>query len=110
MTTTVHNQVLVNARALIADPAHWTRSALARNAAGHPIHWCDTSAAAWCALGAIFRSAYELVGNKEEATRIGKEVAKGIAPIWLGRSLMTMNDVLGHAAILARFDKALAPA
>jgi hypothetical protein len=96
MTTTVKKQVLLNARALIADPNHWTRSFLASNAAGYPVHWCDPSAVKWCAMGAIYRGAYELVGSKEAATRIGKEVAKGIAPIWFGRSLMTVNDVRGH--------------
>ena len=32
MTTTVQKQVLINARALIADPAQWTKCALARTA------------------------------------------------------------------------------
>ena len=110
MTAPVQKQVLINARALIADPAHWTRSVLACTAAGDNIAWYDPSAAKWCAVGAIYRSAYELVGSKQEGARIGKEVAKGIAPIWFGRSLMAMNDTRGHAAILARFDKALAAA
>jgi hypothetical protein len=110
MTTTVQKQVLINARNLISDPAHWTRSFLASNAAGYPVAWDDPSAVKWCAMGAIYRGAYELVSSKEEATRIGKEVAKGIAPIWFGRSLMTMNDMLGHTAVLARFDRTLAAA
>jgi hypothetical protein len=110
MTTTVQKQVLIKARALIADPDHWTRNVLARNAAGYSVHWCDPAATKWCAVGAIYRSAYELVGSKQEGARIGKEVAKGIAPIWFGRSLMTVNDMRGHAAVLARFDKALAAA
>ena len=110
MTTTVQKQVLVNARALIADPAHWTRSVLARNVAGHPIHWCDTSATAWCAMGAIYRGAYELVGDRDQATSIGTKVAKSISPLWLCQVLMIMNDARGHAAILARFDRALAAA
>ena len=110
MTTTVQKQVLIKARALIADPDHWTMNVLARNAAGYSAHWCDPSAAKWCAVGAIYRGAYELVGSKQEATRIGKEVAKGIAPIWLGRSLMNYELCRGHAAVLARFDRALAAA
>jgi len=110
MTTTVQRQVLISARALIADPDHWTMNVLARNTAGHSVHWCDPSATKWCAMGAIYRSAYEFVGNKKEATRIGKEAAKRVAPIWFCRSLMTLNDVRGHAAVLARLDKALAAA
>jgi len=107
MTTTVQKQVLIRARALIADPDHWTRNVLARNVAGHSVHWCDPSATKWCAVDAIYRSTYALVGSN---TRIGKEVAKGIAPIWFGRSLVTMNDMRGHAAVVARFNRALAAA
>ena len=110
MTTTVQKQVLINARALIADPAHWTRSFLACNAAGHPVHWCDPSATTWCAMGAIYRGAYEIVGNKKEATRIGREVARRVASIWFCRSLIVLNDVRGHAAVLAKFDRVLAAA
>jgi len=108
MTTTIQKQVLIKARALIADPDHWTRSVLARNAEGHSVHWCDPSATRWCAVGAIYRTAYELVGNEKEATRLGEEVARRVAPIWFCRSLMTINDIRGHASVLAKFDRALA--
>ena len=110
MSTTVKKQMLINARALIADPNHWTRSFLACNAAGHPVHWCDPSATKWCALGAIYRGAYELVGDRDEAARIATKVAKSISPLWLCQGLMIMNDTRGHAAILARFDRAMAAA
>ena len=110
MATTVQKQVLIKARALIADPDHWTRNVHACNAARHSVHWCGPSATKWCAVGAIYCSAYELVGDKKEATRIGKEVAKRVAPIWFCRSLMTINDMRGHAAVLAKLDRALAAA
>jgi hypothetical protein len=110
MTTTVQKQVLIKARALIADPAHWTRSLLACNPAGHPVAWYDPSAAKWCAMGAIYRGAYELVGDPDQGTRIGKEVAKCVSAFWFCGGLMTVNDVRGHAAILARFDRPLAAA
>ena len=44
MTTTVQKQVLINARALIADRAHWTRAALGRTANGRNVEWHDKSA------------------------------------------------------------------
>jgi hypothetical protein len=44
MTTTVQKQVLINARALIADPAHWTSCTLARTADDHVVDWYDRSA------------------------------------------------------------------
>jgi hypothetical protein len=110
MTAPVQKQVLINARALIADPAHWTRSVLACTAAGDNIAWYDPSAAKWCAVGAIYRATYDLVGDPREATRIGKKVARSISPIWCCRSLMSINDLRGHKAVLAVFDKALAAA
>jgi hypothetical protein len=109
MTTTVQKQVLINARALIADPAHWTRGALARSADDNYVDWYDRSATKWCAQGAIYRAAYDLVGDQNEATRIGNEVAKNIyRPSWRFVSLPNVNDRQGHAAVLAVFDKAVA--
>ena len=109
MTTTVQKQVLINARALIADPARWTRGALACNANGRKVDWSDRSATKWCAHGAIYRAAYDLVADQKEATRIGNEAAKSIyGPHWLFVSLAIINDRQGHAAVLAVFDKALA--
>ena len=108
MTTTVQKQVLINARALIADPEHWTTGALACAADGHQVEWHDHSATKWCAMGAIYRAAYNLVGDPREATRIGNEVAKSVCPMrWFRGSLHTINDARGHAAVLAVFDKAL---
>ena len=111
MTTTVQKQVLINARALIADPAHWTRGTLACTAHGLPVAWHDQSATKWCALGAIYRAAYDLVGDPKEAARIGNQVAKSISRSrWLGGRLPIMNDTRGHTAVLAAFDKALSGA
>ena len=108
MTTTVQTQVLINARALIADPAHWTSDTLARTANGHHVDWYDRSATKWCAMGAIYRAAYDLVGDLKEATRIGNEVALSLCPRrWLLGALPALNDARGHTAVLARFDKAL---
>ena len=108
MTATVHKQVLINARALIADPAHWTRGTLASTSDDHQVEWYDHSATKWCAMGAIYRAANDLVGNPKEATRISNEVATSVCPLgWLRVSLPTINDARGHAAVLAVFDKAL---
>ena len=108
MTTTVQKQVLINARALIADPARWTRGTLACTAHGLPVAWHDQSATKWCALGAIYRATYDFVGDPKKAARIGNEVAKSICRSrWFGGRLPIMNDTRGHTAVLAAFDKAL---
>src|SRR6266446_5380620 len=111
MTSTVQRQVLINARALIADSAHWTTGVLASTTNGQPVAWDDPSATRWCAQGAIYRAAYDLLGNQKEAIRIGDEVASVMCPRrWLRRGLPAINDSQGHAAVLAEFDKALAAA
>ena len=109
MTTTVQQQVLINARALIADPSHWTVGTLATTARGHPVAWHAGTARKWCAQGAIYRAAYDLIGDQKKAMRIGNDVMKSICPTrWLsGAGLATINDSQGHAAVLAVFDKAL---
>jgi hypothetical protein len=110
MTRTVQTQVLINARALIAEPAHWTRATLARTADDRRVGWDDPSASKWCALGAIYRAGHDLLGDVDEATRIGKEVAQSICPpgsSLLREDLATVNDRRGHAAVLGVFDKAL---
>ena len=108
MTTTVQKQVLINARALIADPAHWTRCTHARTEDDHVVDWYDRSATKWCAQGAIYRAAYDLVGDQKEAARIGDGVANSICPRrWLSRPLAILNDARGHAAVLAVFDEAM---
>jgi hypothetical protein len=108
MTTTVHKQVLINARALIADPARWTQRMYASTASGQKVAWYDPSAAKWCAVGALYRAAYDLLGDAKEATRIGNAAAKCIRPRCRFRGgLPAMNDTQGHAAVLAAFDEAL---
>ena len=108
MTTTVQKQVLINARALIADPEHWTSGKLACTADGHQVAWYDRLASKWCALGAIYRAAYDLVGDQKQAMRIGDELAVSIRPgSWFRGTLPAINDARGHAAVLAVFDKAL---
>jgi hypothetical protein len=93
----------------MADPARWARGTLASAGNDHQVAWYDPSATKWCAMGAIYRAAYDLVGNRKEATRIGDEVAASVCPLrWLHPSLTAINDARGHAAVLAVFDKALA--
>ena len=105
MTTTVQKQVLINARALIADPAHWTSCTIARTADDHAVDCFVSSATKWCAQGAIYRAAYNLVSDQKEAMRIGNEVA---SIHWPNRRILpATNDARGHAAVLELFDKAL---
>jgi hypothetical protein len=104
MTLSLHYQVLRNARALIEEPTRWTRGVLGRAASGRPVMWHDEEACRWCALGAINRAAYDLVGDKEQAEGIADEVIASCFP----HNLSWINDKNGHAAVLKLFSDALA--
>lgn len=46
-------EVLVAARALIADPKHWAKHSFALNKRGKPVSATSHSATCFCALGAV---------------------------------------------------------
>ncbi len=108
MATTLKRQVLINARALICDPEHWTMWMLAATESGQPVAWHDRAARRWCAVGAIHRAAFDLVGNKEQAVCIASDVIESIYPhAWVRRSLPALNDSQGHAAVIDLLERAV---
>ena len=61
-------------------------------------------------MGAIYRAAYDRLGDTHLAARIGNDVIKTITPpgeSHLRGYLPTLNDQQGHAAVIAAFDRAL---
>lgn len=106
---TLRKQVLISARALIADPARWTTGALARDADGSQVEWNGQSASKWCATGAIYRAVYDLVAGAKEAERIGNDIAESFRPSHWPRKggLSFINDGLGHVAVLAVLSRAV---
>lgn len=91
-------EVLIAARAKIADPANWTQGMLARDASGIPVEVCSSRAACWCAVGAVAESApYELTNTTVEF--LNKAA---------GMQIETFNDTHTHAEVLAKFDEAIA--
>ena len=103
MTLIVRDQALRRARALIAQQTGWTRGVLSRAVGGRPVMWHAEDACCWCAVGALHRAAYDLVGDKERAA----EIADGALAASFPPNLAWINDTRGHAAVLALFDCAL---
>ena len=96
-------EVLRKARALISDPARWTRGNYASGPDGKPRRPLDRDAVQWCALGAIGRVAYSsrcgelaMVALRDTTVRAANVGAA------------TYNDRKGHAAVLAAFDETIA--
>jgi hypothetical protein len=98
-------QVVERARALIADEQHWCRGELARAVNGEEV--CPTSASAvkWCALGAVTAAAHELTHDLDAALDFA---FKALRPQYGTATLVRINDMRGHAAVLALFDDVIA--
>ena len=88
-------QIVERARELIADEQHWCRRHFGEDAHGFPVSPTSPSAIKWCGLGAVIAAAYQ----------VGYQVLR---PRYGSATLIHINDVRGHAAVLALFDEVLA--
>ena len=57
-----------------------------------------------CGLGAVIAAAYQLTHNADAAYQVGYQVLR---PRYGSATLIHINDVRGHAAVLALFDEVL---
>jgi hypothetical protein len=97
--------VVARARALIANEENWCRGALAKDASNRNVDIIDPEARKWCAYGALVAAAFEFVEGLDEAHEFA---AKAARKMHCCSSLINLNDIQGHAAVLAVFDEALA--
>jgi hypothetical protein len=92
--------ILRAARARIADPAHWTQGASARNHDGKYTNPCNYDAVSFCASGAVYVDLpYELY----------HQAMKALAGAEHGyiEKVVEYNDNHSHAEIIAMFDAAI---
>jgi len=86
-------QIVERARALIADEQHWCRRHLALD--NNVVSPTSSLAVKRCGLGAVIAAAYQL-GHKVLGSH------------YCGATLIHVNDVRGHAAVLGLFDEVIA--
>ena len=98
-------QIVELARSLIADDRHWCPHHLALDKNGVAVSPMSPRAVRRCAVGALIAAAYQLTHNFDTARRLGHEVFAGLSH---PTSLMQLNDIRGHSAVLARFDRVVA--
>lgn len=102
MTTTTNAEVLDllrRARARIADPAHWTTHIEATDAVGLGCKPDDPCAVRWCALRALVAEGVHYSVQEAAWERLRDSSVTG--------SPASVNDDLGHAAVLAMYDQAI---
>ena len=63
MANLLQHQIIKRALEIISDETKWTRGAMARNAFGHSCSAWDQEAVRFCAVGAIYRAAFEMLGE-----------------------------------------------
>jgi hypothetical protein len=100
----LYSQILIEARALIADPANWTTKAFARNDKGNAVTATGEQACKFCAVGAIRKvlgsdnyqpKLYQLWSLLDDST--GAD----------GLSIAHINDSRGHLEVLQAYDRAI---
>ncbi len=98
-------QIVEQAHALVADEAHWCRGELARDMNGVGV--CPTSdrAIKRCGLGALIMAAYQITNDHRGANDLA---IQALRPLHGSATLVHVNDMRGHAAVLALFDEVIA--
>ena len=105
MARSLQIQIVERARALITDGTHWCRGDLARDINGEEVSPTAARAVKWCGLGAVIAAAYQLTRDYDTANDLAHNALRphhGIA------TLVHVNDIRGHAAVLALFDEVIA--
>jgi len=105
MSKPLRLQIVERARALIADEHHWCRGELARDVNGVAV--CPTASIAVrrCGLGALIAAAYQITHDYRGAHDLA---IRALRPLHGGATLVNVNDMRGHAAVLALFDETIA--
>ena len=97
-------QIVERARELVADEQNWCQRHLAQDVNGASVSPTSTAAVKRCGLGAVIAAAYQLTHNADAAYQVGYQVLR---PRYGSATLIHVNDVRGHAAVLALFDEVL---
>lgn len=89
------------ALALIEDPQRWTQGTFARAQDGTPVRTRFELAVQWCAEGAcLLATKYDYAAHADELAIAAHEL--------FHRGPVSVNDQLGHAAVLSMFRRAMA--
>jgi hypothetical protein len=97
-------QIVERARALIQDERQWCRNELARDADGRSVDPTDQRAVRRCGLGALIAAAYEMANDHRRAHDLA---IAALRPLHGTATLVNVNDVRGHAPVLALLDEVL---
>jgi hypothetical protein len=98
-------QIVEKARTLIEDERHWCRNVLARDANGRSVDPTDQRVVRRCGLGALIAAAYQITNDHRQAHALA---ITALRPVHGSTTLVKINDIRGHSAVLAVFDEVIA--
>ncbi len=102
---TLNIQTIEKARFLIEKEEHWCRGTLAVDARGNAACPTDAPARRRCVLGAIIAAVREFTNDSRKAYDLAISIVRSFRGT---TTLGNVNDVRGHAAVLAVLDEAIA--
>ncbi len=99
------SELLVKAKAVIADPKHWTQGWYAKDAKGYSTGPSTSKAVCWCSIGAIDKVAHE---ESTYAARFAATRYLAVVSDKYGYSGITdFNDNSSHKVVMKAWDKAI---
>ena len=107
MAKTFQHQIIEGALRIIAEEKHWARCSMARTSEGNACSVWDLAADRFCAVGAMWRAAFELMGDLDVSV-VERTAHQVVASNGRADALQTLNDLEGHAAVVQMFRTALA--
>jgi hypothetical protein len=108
MAKTLQHQIIEGALDILSEEKHWTRCSMARNSEGYPCSVWDPAAVRFCAVGAMWRAAFELTGDLDVFPVVEQTALQVVMSNGRADALQTLNDLEGHAAVVQMFRTALA--
>lgn len=99
MSQAIETIVLHNACNLLNAAFYWTSKAWARDENGVPCRPLSRRARQWCAWSAIYKCAFDLVGQKQAAREIADRISKELVPCVGG--IISVNEREGYEGVIA---------
>ena len=105
MSTPLNIQIVERARSLIEKEEYWCRGTLAMDARGNAVYPAHAAATRRCVLGAVIAAAREFTNDSKQAYDLAISIVRSFRGT---TTLVNVNDVRGHAAVLTVLDEAIA--
>lgn len=101
--------ILIGARALIAEPEHWTKGSFAKDSQGVECNVRATAAYCWCAEGAIAKASIESASGLTDRGQAFNALERTTLH-WETHSIACFNDDPNttHAMVIDAFDLTIA--